>query len=133
MSDATGQGTSTLELDEEDRNAIFDGLQAKLPDVWRAIRRGDPRESVVVVPSMSVDRVVPGSGGMSQALEERMLFLLLLLRQPRLRMVYVTSQPIDPLIIEYYLSLLPGVIPSHARSRLRSPAASSRASAPASC
>ena len=118
MSEATGQGTSTLELDEEGRNAIFDGLQAKLPDVWRAIRRGDPRESVVVVPSMSVDRVVPGSGGMSQALEERLLFLLLLLRQPRLRMVYVTSQPIDPLIVEYYLSLLPGVIPSHARSRL---------------
>ena len=55
---------------------------------------------------------------MSQALEERFLFLLLLLRQPRLRMVYVTSQPINPLIVDYYLSLLPGVIPSHARSRL---------------
>ena len=55
---------------------------------------------------------------MNQALEERLLFLLLLLRQPRLRMVYVTSQPIDPLIVEYYLSLLPGVIPSHARARL---------------
>ena len=34
---------------------------------------------------------------MTQALEERFLFLLLLLRQPRLRMVYVTSQPINPL------------------------------------
>jgi hypothetical protein len=33
-------------------------------------------------------------------------------------MVYVTSTPIAPEIIEYYLSLLPGVIPSHARSRL---------------
>ncbi len=118
MSDAMGPGSSTLELDEDGRNAIFDGLQAKLPDVWRAIRRGDPRESVVVVPSMSVDRVVKGSGGMNQALEERLLFLLLLLRQPRLRMVYVTSMPIDPLIVEYYLSLLPGVIPSHARARL---------------
>ena len=56
--------------------------------------------------------------GMSQSLEERFLFFLLLLRQPRLRMVYVTSQPINPLIVDYYLSLLPGVIPSHARSRL---------------
>ena len=55
---------------------------------------------------------------MSQSLEERFLFFLLLLRQPRLRMVYVTSQPINPLIVDYYLSLLPGVIPSHARSRL---------------
>ena len=53
-----------------------------------------------------------------QAMEERALFLLLLLRQPRLRMIYVTSQPVSEAIIEYYLGLLPGVIPSHARARL---------------
>ena len=33
-------------------------------------------------------------------------------------MIYVTSQPISEAIIEYYLGLLPGVIPSHARARL---------------
>jgi hypothetical protein len=44
--------------------------------------------------------------------------MLMLLRQPRLRMIYVTSLPIAPEIIEYYLALLSGVIPSHARSRL---------------
>ena len=43
-----------------------------------------------------------------QAYEERFLFLLLLLRQPRLRMVYVTSMPIAREIVEYYLALLPG-------------------------
>src|SRR5262249_34284224 len=43
---------------------------------------------------------------------------LLLLRQPRARLLYVTSQPINPSIIDYYLDLLPGVIPSHARRRL---------------
>ena len=53
-----------------------------------------------------------------QAMEERALFLLLLLRQPRLRMIYVTSQPVSEAIVEYYLGLLPGVIPSHARARL---------------
>ncbi len=105
-------------LDERAREAEFDRLQALLPEVWRGMRRDDPHESVVVVPSMTVDRVVTTPGTMSQALEERFLFLLLLLRQPRLRMVYVTSQPIDPMVVEYYLSLLPGVIPSHARSRL---------------
>ena len=51
-----------------------------------------------------------------QAMEERALFLLLLLRQPRLRMIYVTSQPVSEATIEYYLGLLPGVIPSHARA-----------------
>lgn len=114
-----GAGPVTLDdLDEEARNAVFDRLQERMPSVWEAMRRDDPRESVVVVPSMTLDRVVANAGSMSQALEERFLFFLLLLRQPRLRMVYVTSQPINPLVVEYYLSLLPGVIPAHARSRL---------------
>lgn len=106
-------------MGEEERLAAFDRLQARLPEVWRSITREDPAESVVVVPSMTLDLVVSDSGALLQALEERFLFLLLLLRQPRLRMVYVTSMPIDPTIVEYYLSLLPGVIPSHARSRLQ--------------
>ena len=72
----------------------------------------------MVVPSVPPSRVGSGSGTLAQAYEERFLFLLLLLRQPRLRMIYVTSLPVDPRIIEYYLALLPGVIPSHARSRL---------------
>jgi hypothetical protein len=40
------------------------------------------------------------------------------LRQPRARLIYVTSRTILPSIIDYYLDLLPGVIPSHARQRL---------------
>ncbi|QGN57776.1 peptide ligase PGM1-related protein [Nostocoides sp. HKS02] len=106
------------ELDDTARYAVFDRLQERLPAVWDGIQTGDPMESVVVVPSLTLDRVVASSPGMTQAMEERFLFMLLLLRQPRLRMVYVTSVTIDPAIIEYYLSLLPGVIPSHARSRL---------------
>jgi len=88
--------------------------------VWDAIGRAFDDESVVIVPSVTLSRTVAGSGSgtMTQAFEERFLFLLLLLRQPRLRMVYVTSMPIDQRIIEYYLALLPGVIPSHALARL---------------
>ena len=48
-------------------------------------------ESVVVVPSISIERTTAASGTVMQAMEERALFLLLLLRQPRLRMIYVTS------------------------------------------
>jgi hypothetical protein len=33
-------------------------------------------------------------------------------------MVYVTSQPIHPVILEYYFQLLAGIPASHARSRL---------------
>lgn len=106
------------ELSEQERNTAYDRLQARLPTVWRSMRLNEPGESVVVVPSVSLDRVVATAGAINQAMEERYLFLLLLLRQPRLRMVYVTSSPVNPEIIEYYLALLPGVIPSHARSRL---------------
>ena len=106
------------DLDEDARSRLFQDLQDTLPDVWRLIRQGDPLESVVVVPSMTIERLGPSAGAMNQALEERFLFLLLLLRQPRLRVVFVTSMPIHEHVIEYYLSLLPGVIPSHARARL---------------
>ena len=106
------------DLDEDARGELFEVLQGQLPEVWRLMRQGEPLESVVVVPSMTIERLGPSAGALNQALEERFLFLLLLLRQPRLRVVFVTSMPIHEHVIEYYLSLLPGVIPSHARARL---------------
>ena len=57
-------------------------------------------------------------GSEMQAYEERFLFLLLLLRQPRARLIYVTGQAIHPSVIDYYFDLMPGVISSHARKRL---------------
>src|SRR5213078_4563629 len=95
----------------------FDQLQKKLVPLWKSIERfnQDP-QTILVVPSMSIDAI--GSGAVMQAYEERFLFLLLLLRQPRARLIYVTSQTIHPNIIDYYLDLLPGVISSHARKRL---------------
>src|SRR5438093_6199109 len=100
-----------------DSQAEFDQLQRKLVPLWKSIEafNQDP-QTIVVVPSMSIDLV--GAGAVVQAYEERYLFLLLLLRQPRARLIYVTSQTILPNIIDYYLDLLPGVIPSHARPRL---------------
>ncbi|MGN6575188.1 MAG: hypothetical protein ACTHKG_05835 [Nocardioides sp.] len=105
-------------LSEAERYARFDALQARMAGVWESMRLNHDDESVVVVPSITLDRAVAASGTMTQAYEERFLFLLVLLRQPRLRMVYVTSMPIAPEIVEYYLALLAGVIPSHARARL---------------
>src|SRR6201981_2238497 len=97
--------------------AEFDQLQKKLVPLWKSIERfnQDP-QTIVVVPSISIDAI--SSGAVMQAYEERFLFLLLLLRQPRARLIYMTSQIILPSIIDYYLDLLPGVIHSHARQRL---------------
>lgn len=110
--------TALSQLDEVQRYEVFDGLQKAMPSVWESMQRGLDDESVVVVPSISIEGPIPKSGTVMQAMEERALFLLLLLRQPKLRMIYVTSQPVSESIIEYYLGLLPGVIPSHARARL---------------
>src|SRR5664279_665223 len=112
-------GNVTLsDLDEKQRYEQFDRLQLRMPQVWEHMRLNEEGESVVVVPSVTLDRVTERSGSLGQAMEERFLFLLLLLREPRLRMIYVTSMPIAPAIVEYYLALLPGIIPSHARARL---------------
>jgi PGM1 C-terminal domain len=109
-------GTRLSDLDEAERYERFDRLQQQMPDVWARMRRHTEGESVVVIPS--VDRPGDSTGSLTQAFEERFLFLLLLLRQPKLHMIYVTSMPVSPAIIEYYLALLPGVIPSHALRRL---------------
>jgi hypothetical protein len=116
--DQKAAGRRLSDLDEAERYRCFDDRQLAMPSVWESMRRGFDDESVVVVPSISIERTTPGSGTVMQALEERALFLLLLLRQPQLQMIYVTSQPIPESIVEYYLGLLPGVIPSHARARL---------------
>ena len=97
--------------------ARFETLQQKLVPLWRSIQQfsKDP-QTIVVVPSMNVDSAIQGVS--QQAYEERYLFLLLLLRQPRARLIYVTSQAIHPDVVDYYLDLLPGVIAGHARKRL---------------
>ena len=105
------------DLTEAERAARFSRLQERLGGVWGAMRRNQSGESIVVVPSVAPDGPHTTGAGL-QVLEERFLFLLLLLRQPRLQVIYLTGRPVPERIIEYYLSLLPGVIPSHARARL---------------
>jgi hypothetical protein len=74
--------------------------------------------SVLIVPSLSLDQQVMAKISGVHHYEERLLCLLLLLRLPRTRLVYVTSTPIPETIIDYYLHLLPGVPSLHARQRL---------------
>ena len=107
-----------LGLSPEAAQARFDGLQQTLVPLWQSMERmTQDEQTIVVVCSMTLDEPnIPPA--VLQAYEERFLFLLLLLRQPRARLVYVTSQAVNPSIVDYYLALLPGIIPSHARRRL---------------
>ena len=104
-------------LSDQELTTRFEALQRKLKPLWSSIRQmTQADQTIVVVPSISLDS---GANGVrQQALEERFLFLLLLLRQPRARLIYVTSQAIHPDVVNYYLDLLPGVFSGHARKRL---------------
>ncbi len=113
----TGLPTPQLQFSNYEANAQFEELQQKLIPLWESIRSFNQEEqTIVVVPAIDVDLEMTGS--ILQAYEERFLFSLFLLRQPRARLIYVTSQMIHPAIIDYYLDLLPGVISSQARKRL---------------
>jgi hypothetical protein len=111
-------GPTLSDLDDAARQSRFEALQERMVSVWNMWKLDLEDESVVIVPSVTIPRTVAAGSAITQAFEERSLFLLLLLRQPRLRMIYVTSMPINSRIVEYYLALLPGVIPSHALARL---------------
>jgi hypothetical protein len=108
--------STTPAIDPRDQDA-YDALQAKLVPLWSSLDHlNTDEQTIVVVPSADVD--VELTASQLQAYEERFLFLLFLLRQPRARMVFVTGQKIPNEIVDYYLDLLPGVIQSNARRRL---------------
>ncbi len=99
--------------------AAFAALQARLADHFDrfAIDTRLPN-TVVVVPSLSLDAEELAKVKGVHHYEERMLFMLMLLRRPRTRLVYVTSQQLDPHVVDYYLHLLSGIPAAHARRRL---------------
>ena len=117
MSEPSTLRLPELGLSAEEAANRFARLQQKLIPLWASISAlNQDEQTIVVVPSITAEFDVKGAE--MQAYEERFLFLLLLLRQPRARLIYVTSQSILPSTVDYYLGLLPGVIASHARSRL---------------
>jgi PGM1 C-terminal domain len=94
----------------------FHQLQSQLRDRWQSA--DEDENDILIVPSLSLDqRELQKVKGVHHY-EERLLFSLIRLQNPRARLIYVTSQPIHPSVIDYYLQLLPGVPFSHARDRL---------------
>ncbi len=102
-----------------DELAAFSHLQENVAELYHLLARDSRQtQTVVIVPSLSMDpRELKKISGVYHY-EERMLVNLMLLRQPRTRVVYVTSQKLDPVVVDYYLSLLPGIPYGHARARL---------------
>jgi hypothetical protein len=97
----------------------FARIQERLAPLAQRII-SDPRapQTVVVVPSLTLDAEELAKISGVHHYEERLLCMLMLLRMPRTRLVFVTSQPIPTAIVDYFLHLLPGVPLRHARRRL---------------
>ena len=107
------------ELTREQELAAFERLKPRLNEVWDVISaQEDLPATSIVVPSFTLDQEELTKLDGAAFYEERLLFLLIRLRNPRAHVTYVTSQPVHPLILDYYLHLLAGVPASHARARL---------------
>jgi hypothetical protein len=98
----------------------FRELQNQLPLL--CLNNTDPLDQddqdILIIPSFSIDQRVGQKVQGFLHYEERLLFSLIRLRNPKTRLIYVTSQPLCHMIVDYYLQLLPGIPFSHARNRL---------------
>ena len=99
--------------------AEFDDLQRRLPPLFDRVfpERLAPR-TIVVVPGLNLDAELLSRVEGFTHYEERQLTMLMLLKMPNTRMVFLTSAPLDASIVDYYLQLLPGIPHEHARARL---------------
>jgi hypothetical protein len=99
--------------------ARFAELQQRLSPLFRQVfaDRLAPR-TIVVVPGLSLDQELLARIDGLPHYEERQLTMLMLLRMPNTRVVFLTSVPIDASIVDYYLQLLQGIPHEHARRRL---------------
>ncbi len=87
--------------------------------LWHSVDIFDQDDyDILVVPSFSVDQEVGDKVVGFLHYEERLLFSLIRLRNPLTRVIYITALPLCPIVIDYYLQLLPGIPFSHARDRL---------------
>ncbi|MBL8151914.1 MAG: ATP-grasp domain-containing protein [Blastocatellia bacterium] len=102
-----------------EEKAAFHKLQEKMPKLFEKVSTNRLSEHTsVIVPSMTLhqDELLKLKGAIYY--EERLLYLLMLLRRPRTRLVFVTSKQIHPTVVDYYLHLLTGVPAGHAKKRL---------------
>jgi hypothetical protein len=95
----------------------FRRLQRRLRDPFDPIGDRWPG-TIVVLPSMTLDHAglakLPGV----RHYEERWLVFLQLLRRPVTRVVYVTSDKLNPIVLEYALDLVSSLPNWHGRRRL---------------
>jgi len=115
----SSENGKAAEPGSEKERVEFARLQATLPAMFRDVfPDASAARTIVVLPSLSLDPDVLSRIAGVHHYEERMLSMLMLLRLPRTRVIYLTSEPVPETIIDYYLHLLQGIPTAHARARL---------------
>ena len=116
---ATTRVTKTPDRGSVAESLLFKKLQERFPKQFESVfpDKLAPR-TVIIVPSLTMDQEILSKVSGVVHYEERLLCMLMLLRMPRTQVIYLTSTPIDPVIIDYYLHMLPGITGYHAQRRL---------------
>ncbi|NET70326.1 MAG: ATP-grasp domain-containing protein [Sphaerospermopsis sp. SIO1G2] len=110
---------ATIDIFNFEEIEQFRNLQSSLHYRWKTSEVFDKSKTdILIIPSLSIDQRELQKVEGCEHYEERLLFSLIRLRNPQTRLIYVTSMPLHPSIIDYYLQLLPGIPFSHARHRL---------------
>ncbi len=119
VAEGNGNFTSLPAPGTAEEALFFKTIQAQFRDQFEnAFPDKLAPKTVVIVPSLTLDQEILSKVKGVVHYEERLLCMLMLLRMPRTHVVYVTSTTIDPVIVDYYLHLLPGITGYHARQRL---------------
>lgn len=117
--DAIDRSADTSPADADDEIARFNVLKERLRHVWHEFQTDPTYEHTsIIVPSLSVNQEELAKVLGASFYEERLMFALIRLRNPNANLIYVTSQPVHPEIVDYYLQLLEGIPVNHARQRL---------------
>lgn len=119
MLESTGPSTILPEPGTAEESELFRRLQEKFKEQFeKAFPDKLAQKAVIVLPSFTLDQEILSKVKGVVHYEERLLCMLMLLRMPRTHVIYLTSTTIDPVIVDYYLHLLPGITGYHALQRL---------------
>jgi PGM1 C-terminal domain len=103
----------------ESEKKLFDKVQRAMKMQYEKVFPDKLAErTVVIIPSLTLDIEILSKVKGAVHYEERLLCMLMLLRMPLTKLIYVTSVPVPEVIVDYYLNLLPGITGHHARKRL---------------
>ena len=118
-STTTGGHTHFSEHGSVSEVLLFKKLQERFPQQFEHVfpDKLAPR-TVIIIPSLTMDQEILSKISGINHYEERLLCMLMLLRMPRTHVIYLTSETLDPVIVDYYLHLLPGITGYHALRRL---------------